>query len=112
MIECLLRLLDHGPWTYLAFANLRQLAASSPGTWRSACGGRSWSAGFSTPSIPAIYAQRADPVPAKARYMLKDLADWRAHGLAIKFPPRKSSGAVNSVKVMRLIIARPALRAT
>ena len=39
-------------------------------------------------------------VPAKAAYMLKDLADWaRASGLTIRMPP--SVFPVNSVKAMR-----------
>ena len=49
---------------------------------------------------PSVYAQRETPVPAKARYMGKDLQDWaRFTGLTIKFPPRVFP--VNSVKAMR-----------
>ena len=89
------------PWTYLAFANLRRLAAELDVeiTWRPILVG-----GVFNTVNPSVYAQRADPVPAKARYMLKDLADWARHtGLAIKFPPRVFP--VNSVKVMRGCIA-------
>ena len=43
---------------------------------------------------------RRNPVPAKARYMGKDLADWaRLQGLEIRLPP--SVFPVNSVKAMR-----------
>ena len=49
---------------------------------------------------PSVYAQREKPVPLKARYMKKDLADWaRSAGLAIKMPP--TVFPVNSVKAMR-----------
>ena len=49
---------------------------------------------------PSVYAQRETPVPSKARYMKKDLADWaRSSGLAIKMPP--TVFPVNSVKAMR-----------
>ena len=49
---------------------------------------------------PSVYAQRETPVPLKARYMKKDLADWaRSAGLAIKMPP--TVFPVNSVKAMR-----------
>ena len=89
------------PWTYLAFANLRQLAAELQVeiSWRPILVG-----GVFNTVNPSVYAQRADPVPAKARYMLKDLADWARHtGLRIKFPP--TVFPVNSVKAMRACIA-------
>ncbi|MGZ6013999.1 MAG: DsbA family protein [Caulobacteraceae bacterium] len=89
------------PWTYLAFANLRRLAAELEVEidWRPILVG-----GIFNTVNPSVYAQRADPVPAKARYMLKDLADWARHtGLRIKFPP--SVFPVNSVKAMRACIA-------
>jgi 2-hydroxychromene-2-carboxylate isomerase len=85
------------PWTYLAFANLRKICSEldEPITWRPILVG-----GIFNTTNPSVYAQRADPVPAKARYMLKDLADWaRQSGLTIKFPP--SVFPVNSVKAMR-----------
>ena len=48
---------------------------------------------------PWVYEQRATPVPAKARYMKKDLGDWaRAAGIAITLPPKVFP--VNSVKAM------------
>jgi 2-hydroxychromene-2-carboxylate isomerase len=89
------------PWTYLAFANLRRLAAELEVEirWRPILVG-----GIFNTINPSVYAQRADPVPAKARYMLKDLADWaRLAGLRIRFPP--SVFPVNSVKAMRGCIA-------
>ena len=85
------------PWTYLAFANLRRLAAELEVEikWRPILVG-----GIFNTINPSVYAQRADPVPAKARYMGKDLADWARHaGLRIRFPP--SVFPVNSVKAMR-----------
>lgn len=85
------------PWTYLAFANLRKLCSEldEPIAWRPILVG-----GIFNTINPSVYAQRADPVPAKARYMKKDLADWARHsGLAIRFPP--AVFPVNSVKAMR-----------
>jgi 2-hydroxychromene-2-carboxylate isomerase len=89
------------PWTYLAFVNLRRLSAELEVeiTWRPMLVG-----GVFNTVNPSVYAQRADPVPAKARYMLKDLADWARHaGLRITFPP--SVFPMNSVKAMRGCIA-------
>ncbi len=89
------------PWTYLAFVNLQPMAAELGVeiTWRPILVG-----GVFNTVNPSVYAQRADPVPAKARYMLKDMADWaRQAGLTIKFPP--SVFPVNSVKAMRACIA-------
>jgi 2-hydroxychromene-2-carboxylate isomerase len=89
------------PWTYLAFANLRALATELEVeiTWRPILVG-----GVFNTVNPSVYAQRADPVPAKARYMQKDRADWARHtGLRIKFPP--TVFPVNSVKAMRACIA-------
>ena len=51
-------------------------------------------------SIPAVYESRDNPVPAKAAYLRKDVADWaRFAGLKILFPP--TVFPVNSVKAMR-----------
>src|SRR5690606_27845057 len=48
---------------------------------------------------PSVYEHRAKPVPAKARYYAKDLADWaRRAGLRIGMP---KPFPVNSVKAMR-----------
>ena len=85
------------PWTYLAFNNI-QLLAKELGveiSWRPILVG-----GIFTTISPTVYAQRETPVPRKARYAKKDLADWaRSAGLAIKMPP--TVFPVNSVKAMR-----------
>ena len=88
------------PWTYLAFHNIRPLAAelSADIQWRPILVG-----GIFNSINPSVYESRKVPVPAKAAYMLKDLQDWaRAAGLKIKMPP--SVFPVNSVKVMRACI--------
>ena len=85
------------PWTYLAFHNLRPLAAElgEEISWRPILVG-----GIFNTVNPSVYEQRATPVPAKARYMKKDLDDWARHsGIAITFPPKVFP--VNSVKAMR-----------
>jgi len=85
------------PWTYLAFENLQPLAAEFQVEidWRPILVG-----GVFNTVNPSVYESRAAPVPAKARYMLKDLQDWaRLAGLKIKMPP--SVFPVNSVKAMR-----------
>lgn len=89
------------PWTYLAFHNIQPLAAETKTaiSWRPILVG-----GIFNSVNPSVYASREKPVPAKARYMLKDLNDWaRASNLAIKMPP--SVFPVNSVKAMRGCIA-------
>jgi len=85
------------PWTYLAFENLQPVAAEAGAeiVWRPFLVG-----GVFNSVNPSVYQSRATPVPAKARYMRKDLHDWaRLAGLAIKFPP--TVFPVNSVKAMR-----------
>jgi 2-hydroxychromene-2-carboxylate isomerase len=85
------------PWTYLAFHNIQPLAKelNVPITWRPILVG-----GVFNTVNPSVYASREKPVVPKARYMLKDLADWaRSAGLAIKMPP--TVFPVNSVKAMR-----------
>ncbi len=85
------------PWTYLAFHNIQPIAkeAGATITWRPILVG-----GLFNAVNPSVYAARENPVPAKARYMLKDLGDWaRLAGLTIKMPP--SVFPVNSVKAMR-----------
>jgi 2-hydroxychromene-2-carboxylate isomerase len=85
------------PWTYLAFHNIQPLAKELGVeiSWRPILVG-----GIFNTINPSVYASREAPVPLKARYMKKDLADW-AHsaGLAIKMPP--TVFPVNSVKAMR-----------
>ena len=92
------------PWTYLAFENLQPVAAEAGAeiVWRPFLVG-----GVFNSVNPSVYQSRATPVPAKARYMRKDLNDWaRLAGLAIKFPP--TVFPVNSVKAMRacLVVER------
>jgi 2-hydroxychromene-2-carboxylate isomerase len=85
------------PWTYLAFHNIQPLAGElgEEIRWRPFMVG-----GVFNTINPSVYEQRATPVPAKARYMKKDLEDWaRVSGITIRFPP--SVFPVNSVKVMR-----------
>jgi 2-hydroxychromene-2-carboxylate isomerase len=85
------------PWTYLAFENLQPMAAELQVEidWRPILVG-----GVFNTVNPSVYESRAAPVPAKARYMVKDLQDWsRLAGLKIKMPP--TVFPVNSVKAMR-----------
>ncbi|WP_421932762.1 2-hydroxychromene-2-carboxylate isomerase [Phenylobacterium sp.] len=95
MIECFFDC--SSPWTYLAFHNLQPLAAELgvEVSWRPILVG-----GIFNTVNPSVYEQRATPVPAKARYMKKDLEDWaRYSGITITFPPKVFP--VNSVKAMR-----------
>lgn len=85
------------PWTYLAFHSIPPIAAEFGEhiVWKPILVG-----GVFNAVNPSVYAARENPVPAKAAYMLKDLADWaRASGLTIRMPP--SVFPVNSVKAMR-----------
>lgn len=85
------------PWTYLAFHNIQPIAKEfrEDITWRPILVG-----GIFNSINPSVYASRETPVPAKAKYSKKDLADWaRSADLAIKMPPRVFP--VNSVKAMR-----------
>ena len=85
------------PWTYLAFHNIQPIVAETGAeiTWRPILVG-----GIFNTVNPSVYASRDTPVPLKARYMKKDLADWaRSAGLAIRMPP--TVFPVNSVKAMR-----------
>lgn len=95
MIECFFDC--SSPWTYLAFHNLQPMAAELDVEidWRPILVG-----GIFNTVNPSVYEQRATPVPAKARYMKKDLEDWARHsGIGITFPPKVFP--VNSVKAMR-----------
>lgn len=85
------------PWTWLGFEGVQPLAAElgQEIAWRPILVG-----GVFNAVNDSVYAARSNPVPAKARYMAKDLADWaRFQGLEIRFPP--SVFPVNSVKAMR-----------
>jgi 2-hydroxychromene-2-carboxylate isomerase len=86
------------PWTYLAFHKVEEVArgARAELVWRPFLVG-----GVFNAVNPSVYEARKAPaqVPAKARYYLKDLADWsRAYGIRIGQPP---VFPVNSVKAMR-----------
>jgi 2-hydroxychromene-2-carboxylate isomerase len=84
------------PWTYLAFHNILPLAREFDEDieWRPILVG-----GIFNTINPSVYQSREKPVPAKARYAKKDLADWaRVAGLKIIRP---SIFPVNSVKAMR-----------
>ena len=85
------------PWTYLAFHNIQPMAAELGVAidWKPILVG-----GIFNTINPSVYASREKPVPAKAKYMLKDLMDWaRVSGVTIRHPP--SVFPVNSVKAMR-----------
>jgi 2-hydroxychromene-2-carboxylate isomerase len=85
------------PWTYLAFHNIQPLAEEFGVeiSWRPILVG-----GIFNTVNPSVYVSREKPVPLKASYTKKDLADWaRSAGLAIKMPP--TVFPVNSVKAMR-----------
>ena len=95
MIECFFDC--SSPWTYLAFHNLQPMAAELDVEidWRPILVG-----GIFNTVNPSVYEQRATPVPAKARYMKKDLEDWARHsGIGITVPPQVFP--VHSVKAMR-----------
>ena len=82
------------PWTYLAFHRIEEVAAGAQLEWRPFLVG-----GVFNTVNPTVYAQRANPTPAKLRYYGKDLADWaRSTGLRIEMP---SVFPVNSVAAMR-----------
>jgi 2-hydroxychromene-2-carboxylate isomerase len=82
------------PWTYLAFENVLTLDLPVEIVWRPFLVG-----GVFNTVNDSVYQNRAKPIPAKARYYAKDLADWaRVANLAIGQPP---VFPVNSVKVMR-----------
>jgi 2-hydroxychromene-2-carboxylate isomerase len=84
------------PWTYLAFQRVQPLAAEAGAEllWRPILVG-----GVFNAVNGSVYEQRANPVPAKARYYAKDLRDWARHvGVRIGTP---KPFPVNSVKAMR-----------
>ena len=85
------------PWTYLAFTRIEEVArrAGAEVEWRPILVG-----GIFNTVNPSVYQSREAPVPAKARYLAKDLKDWSDfYGLKILFPP--SVFPVNSVKSLR-----------
>ena len=93
------------PWTWLAVHNLVPLAQRHGAeiVWRPILVG-----GVFNAVNPAIYETRANPVPAKGRYMDKDLQDWaRLAGLEIHFPPA-CGHPVNAVLAMRVALVMQA----
>ncbi len=92
------------PWTWLGVHNLVPLAArlGEPIAWRPILVG-----GVFNAANQAVYAARANPVPAKEAYYAKDLQDWaRLAGLTIRFP--SPDHPVNAVLVMRCCVAMAA----
>lgn len=84
------------PWTWLAFEHAQRLLADLDVEfeWKPILVG-----GVFNAVNPAVYETRANPVPAKRDYMLKDLQDWaRYEGITIGWP---EVFPVNSVKAMR-----------
>ncbi len=84
------------PWTYLGFEGLLELSERHGLQihWRPFLVG-----GVFNSVNPSVYEQRRAPVPAKAAYAVKDLADWaEMRGLIIGQP---TVFPVNSVKAMR-----------
>ena len=85
------------PWTYLAFTRIEELCRGRGAEleWRPILVG-----GIFNTVNPSVYESRERPVPAKARYMAKDLKDWADYyGLTIRFPP--AVFPMNSVKSLR-----------
>jgi 2-hydroxychromene-2-carboxylate isomerase len=85
------------PWTYLAFTKIEDLCrrVGAEIEWRPILVG-----GIFNTVNPSVYQFRETPVPAKAKYLSKDLQDWADfYGLKILFPP--SVFPVNSVKSLR-----------
>jgi len=85
------------PWTYLAFTRIEDLCRRYDAelVWRPILVG-----GIFNTVNPSVYEARERGVPAKMRYMAKDLHDWaRFQDVAITFPP--SVFPVNSVKALR-----------
>lgn len=85
------------PWTYLGFESLQGIALRNPSLdiiYKPILVG-----GVFNAVNESVYENRANPVPVKQRYYLKDLQDWAAYvGCVIGQPP---VFPVNSVKAMR-----------
>ena len=85
------------PWTYLGFESLQKLHAAHPDLeldYKPILVG-----GVFNQVNPSVYESRANPVPSKQAYYMKDLQDWANHvGITIGKPP---VFPVNSVKAMR-----------
>jgi 2-hydroxychromene-2-carboxylate isomerase len=84
------------PWTYLAFTRIEDVALRHDAEliWRPILVG-----GLFNTVNPSVYESRANPVPVKAKYYVKDLRDWaKFYGIKIGSP---TVFPVNSVKAMR-----------
>jgi len=84
------------PWTYLSYTRIESICDSYNAqlVWKPILVG-----GVFNRVNEAVYEQRANPVPAKARYYQKDLRDWASfQGIEIGSP---GVFPVNSVKAMR-----------
>ncbi len=84
------------PWTWLAFTGIHDIADRNGAiiNWKPILVG-----GIFNAVNQSVYEQRANPVPVKARYYQKDLADWADYyGIRIGMPP---VFPVNAVKCMR-----------
>jgi 2-hydroxychromene-2-carboxylate isomerase len=85
------------PWTYLAFVNIRPLAAEAGATirWKPFLVG-----GVFNAINPTMYRMRENPVPPRDAWMHKDMQAWaRLAGVTIVFPPKVFP--VNPVKALR-----------
>ena len=85
------------PWTYLAFTKIDGICQKYGADleWRPILVG-----GIFNSVNPSVYEFREKGVPAKQRYMAKDMQDWvRYYGLKIKNPP--TVFPVNSIKALR-----------
>ena len=85
------------PWTYLAFHNVQPIARELGAeiVWRPILVG-----GVFNAVNDRVYRDRENPVPVKATYLDKDLADWaRLAGLSIRWRP--TIFPINSVRAMR-----------
>ena len=88
------------PWTYLGFESICEIAADTGAeiAWKPILVGAVFNA-----VNPTVYEQRRNPIPAKQRYLVKDLMDWASYqGIAIRFPP--TLFPVNSAQAMRACI--------
>jgi 2-hydroxychromene-2-carboxylate isomerase len=91
------------PWTYLAFHRIEDIARQGDAklVWKPILVG-----GVFNAVNPGVYEARENPMPARAAYHQKDLADWARHyELDIRWP---TIFPVNSVRAMRgcLVAAR------
>ncbi len=85
------------PWTYLAFTRIDGICQKYGADleWRPILVG-----GIFNSVNPSVYEFREKGVPAKQKYMAKDMQDWvRYYGLTIKNPP--TVFPVNSIKALR-----------